>query len=98
MSLEERIEFHEQMSRSIESNLHEVVEEQARLAEAQTRQEKAQAQLTEGLVQLTQVVLRLGERQAVTEASLAALADEHRRLEGLIQQYIRFRGDGKQPG
>ena len=71
-----------------------LAKEQRRLAEEQRRLAEGQAQLTEALVQLTQVVLRIGERQAVTEASLAALADQHRRLEELVEQFIRFRSDG----
>ena len=96
MSIEERMEFHDQWLRSLESSHSQIV---ADLAATDRR-----------LTQLTELVFTLGQNQAALMGALASLtsrvddltakvdriAEHHLKLEETLERYIRFRGNGGQ--
>jgi septal ring factor EnvC (AmiA/AmiB activator) len=95
MSLEERIELHEQWLRSMESN-------QAQFAENLGRLEGSMSRLEQNLANHQKV---FAEQIMALTGGLARLAEEHlkgqerlQRLEDLVERYIRFRGNGNPPG
>ena len=92
MDLEERIELHDQWMRSMESHHSQFA---ANLAALERKHEL-----------LSQIMITLGQNQSVLFQALASLTTtveetnrEHdrrmKRLEELIERYIRFRGDGQ---
>ncbi len=88
MSLEERVEMHDQWLRSMESNHSQMA--------------SSLAELERQLEALTQLVLSLGQNQSVLFSAMArlssemeALAAQHRKLEETVERYIRFRGNGQ---
>ncbi len=96
MTLEERIELHEQWLRSMESN--------------QTQFVANMATLDRRLNELSRIVVTLGQNKTVLftamanfssgmddlRAEMKALAEQHRKLEDTVDRYIRYRGNGKQ--
>ncbi len=110
MTIEERMEFHDQWLRSLESGHSQVV---ADLAATDRR-----------LSQLSEILLTLGQNQAALMGALASLttrvdgltanvegltvklegltakvdsmAEHHLKLEETLERYIRFRGNGGQ--
>jgi chromosome segregation ATPase len=89
MSLEERIELHEQWIRSIESNLSRVSDQQAVF-------EVHQARLTEAMTQLAAALVTLAGRMDTLAGRMDALAEQHRKLVETVERYIRFRGNGRE--
>ena len=82
MTLEERIELHDQWLRSMESNQSQFA---ASLAALDGMMESTQDQINQITGILGQVVQHM-----------AALAEEHRKLAETVDRYIRFGGDGGQ--
>ena len=89
MTLEERIELHEQWLQAMESN-HE-------------RFAADLAAIDRRLDQASQIIVSLGQTQAVLFTAMASLnsnldrlTGEVRELRAILDQYIRFRGDGQQ--
>ncbi len=101
MTIEERVELHDQWLLSMESNQSQMSASLAELARKQDR--------------LTELVLTFGQNQSVLFSSMArlttemeALVEQHRkleqtverlgqtvgRLEQTVERYIRFRGNG----
>ena len=81
MTLEERIELHEQWLLSMESNHSQFAADLAALGrEAQETREQ--------ISQITGILAQVVQNQAVLSANLAALTET-------VNQYIRFRSDGK---
>ena len=83
MSPEERLEFHEQWLHSLESNQQQIMADVA----AVTRN---QVIFSEGLVQVVGVMVQV-------TTSLAAVAEDLRKLKEIVERYIQFRGDGTPP-
>ncbi len=82
MTIEERIELHEQWVLSMESKLSRVTDQQALFEVHQTR-------LAETMTQLAGALVALAGRMDV-------LAEQHRKLEETVERYIRFRGNGRE--
>ena len=85
MSIEERIELHEQWLLSMESNQSQFA---ANLAELERKQEQNQQQIN----QITEILSVVAQSQVALQA---ATEEAIRRLAETVEQYIRFRGDGR---
>ena len=101
MTIEERIELHDQWLLSMESN-------QSQMSASLSETVRTLGELTRKHDRFTELVLTLGQNQSVLFISMAklssemeALAEQHRkleqtveRLEQAVERYIRFRGNG----
>lgn len=82
MSIEERIELHEQWLRSMESNHSQISADLAAVTRNQAVFAENQALLAATMVAIAEEWRKLEEA--------------HRRLEETVDRYIRFRGNGQQ--
>jgi hypothetical protein len=82
MTPEERIESHEQWLHSMESQQAQFA---ANLVVLERKQEAGQDQIN----QIAGILLRVAQR-------MEEIAEAQRKLQEAVDQYIRFRGDGKQ--
>jgi hypothetical protein len=88
MSLEDQVKFHEQLLRSIESNLGKVTDDLAKVTGDLAKVTGDLVQLT-GLVQSMGVVmLRVAERQGQQDARID-------RLEELFERWLRSQTNGQ---
>lgn len=99
MTLQERIELHDQWLRSVESNLNQVSADLAamsrnqeaivaNLAEVTRHQALFTATFAQALARLTDEEERLARNQAELQGEVRSLAQ-------IVERYIRFRGDGQ---
>ena len=93
MTVEERVEMHEQWLLSMESNQSRFVENLAALGrERQAFQQEVRQQIDQITVILGQVV----QHQAILSARMTELAGRVDQLAETVDRYIRFRGDGRE--
>ena len=86
MTLEERIELHDQWLRSMESNQSQFA---AGLAASERRMEAFEEQVTGKINQITEILAQVVQHMAALTARVDKLAET-------VDHYIRFRGDGQQ--
>ena len=90
MTIEERIELHEQWLHSIESNLSRVVDDLA----AVTRN---QVTFSDALAVLANNQAGFVAGMAHLTARVNDLAEQHRKLEQALEKYFRLHGNGREP-
>ena len=81
MDLEDQVKFHEQLLRSIDSNLGKVTEDLGKVTEDLGK-------VTGDLAQLTQLVRTRG-------GMMLRLAERHDRLEELFERWLRSQTNGQ---
>ena len=103
MTIEERIELHDQWLLSMESNhsqiaadLAQVTRDLAQVTRDLARVERAQALFAEQMVVVGQGQALFMTNLAALEAQSQKFREELRELRELIDRYIRFRGNGSQ--
>ncbi len=93
MTPEERIELHDQWLLSMESNHSQFAANLAALErDLQTFKDEAREQMSD----IREVLLEVVQHQANLSSNVASLAEQLRALKDAVEQYIRFRGNGRQ--
>ncbi len=100
MTPEERIELHDQWLLSMESNHSQFAANLAALEREMQRfreevgefRDEAREQISE----IREILLEVVQHQANLSSNMATLAEQHRKLEEAVEQYIRFRSNGSQ--
>ena len=100
MTLEQRIEMHEQWLLSMESNQSQLA---ASLAALGRNTQAFQEEVRQQFGQITGILEQVVRHQAVLSARMTELAEHQRHLAEQLRQlsetvdrYIRFRGDGRE--
>ncbi len=93
MTPEERIELHDQWLLSMESNHSQFA---AHLAALERDMERFRDEAREQMSEIREVLLTVVQHQVNLSSNVASLAEQLRALKEVVEQYIRFRGNGRQ--
>jgi hypothetical protein len=94
MTLEERVEMHEQWLLSMESNHSQFA---AQLVEMERERAEFERESREKFTQISQILEQVVQHQAILSTRMAELAEQQRQLAENVNRYIRFRGNGQEP-